>query len=54
MSLQTFEDEEILARVRRLEKKVDRLFELCEEILENLEPHYRPPIAIEVIPAKFD
>jgi hypothetical protein len=54
MTLETRFEEENLYRVRRLEQKIDRLFLLVEEILEDLKPTYRPPVAIMVIPAQFD
>jgi hypothetical protein len=54
MTLETRFEEENLYRVRRLEQKIDRLFLLVEEILEDLKPSYHPPTAIVVIPAQFD
>jgi hemerythrin superfamily protein len=50
MTLQTFEEQEILRRVRAVEHKLDRLFLLCEKILQIEQPHYRPTTAIVVIP----
>lgn len=51
MTLQTFEEQEILARVRRLEHLVLQLTHLCREILKDVEPvKYKPMKAITVTP----
>ena len=54
MTLLTWEEQDILFRVRRIESKLDRLFALCEKILGEEKPHYFPPMSIVVIPAQFD
>jgi tetrahydromethanopterin S-methyltransferase subunit B len=54
MTLLTWEEEEILHKVRELDRKVDRLELLLEEVLNELKPSYKPTTAIVVIPAQFD
>ena len=55
MTLLTWEEEEILHKVRELDRKVDRLFALVQEILhETGVPKFYPPIAITVVPAAFN
>ncbi len=51
MTLQTYEEEEILARVRRLEHMVQRIERMCEEILHDVGPEtFAPTVGIVVIP----
>jgi hypothetical protein len=54
MTLLTWEEEEILHKVRELDRKFDQLTALVEEILEEMKPTFRPPVGIVVIPAQFD
>jgi hypothetical protein len=55
MTLLTWEEEEILHKVRELDHKVDQLFALVQEILHEVgPPKFYPPIAITVVPAKFN
>jgi hypothetical protein len=51
MTLMTFEEEEILHRVRRLEEKVTLLEVICLEILENVKrPTYAAPAGFAFAP----
>jgi hypothetical protein len=54
MTLLTWQELEILEKVRELDRKVDRLEHLIQEILNELKPSYQPTTAIVVIPAQFD
>jgi hypothetical protein len=50
MTLQTFEEEEILHRIRRIEKALDALFIMCAEILGDVQPRYQPTVSVTVTP----
>jgi len=54
VTLQTHEEQEILHRIQRIDRKIEMLERLVEEVLNILKPKYHPPIEIIVIPAKFD
>ena len=54
MTLLTWQELEILEKVRELDRKVDHLARLIQEILDELKPSYQPTTAIVVIPAQFD
>ena len=54
MTLLTWQELEILEKVRELDRKVDRLEHLIQEILNELKPSYQPTVAVMVIPAQFD
>jgi hypothetical protein len=54
MTLLTWQELEILEKVRDLDRKVDHLARLIQEILDELKPSYKPTTAIVVIPAQFD
>jgi len=54
VTLQTYQEEEILRKIRHIDHKIGVLETLIEEILHVVQPHYKPTAAIVVIPARFD
>jgi hypothetical protein len=48
MTLQTYEEQEILARVRRCEELLILIAEKCADILQDVQPRYTPTKAITV------
>ena len=50
MTLQTWEEEDLLRRVKRCEQILERLERICAEILEDMQPQYEPTVNVTVIP----